>query len=201
MAAEAVAISKLRPLVLCGPSGSGKSTLLQRILKEYPDRFSLSVSHTTRKPRPGEVDGVHYHFTDSSNMEKAISEGKFIESAKFSGNLYGTSKESVRKIAEEGKICILDVEVNGVRQIKQTDLNPWYVFIKPPSLAVLEERLRARKTETEDSLRKRLDTAHIEMEYGMQPGNFDKIIVNDVLEVAYEELKQFISENVLISGH
>ncbi|XP_045474697.1 guanylate kinase [Harmonia axyridis] len=199
MATEVAAISNLRPLVLCGPSGSGKSTLLQRVLKEYPNKFSLSVSHTTRKPRPGEVDGQHYHFTDFESMRKAIEEGKFIESAQFSGNLYGTSKESVKKIALEGKTCILDVEVNGVRQIKKTDLNPWYVFIRTPSLAVLEGRLRARKTETEESLRKRLDTAHVEMEYGMQPGNFDKIIVNDVLDEAYEELKQFLSVNVLKS--
>lgn len=197
MATEAAVISKLRPLILCGPSGSGKSTLLQKILKEYPDKFSLSVSHTTRKPRPGEIDGIHYHFTDFDNMAKAVSEGKFIESARFSGNMYGTSKESVRKIAEEGKVCILDVEVNGVRQIKETDLNPWYVFVRPPSLAVLEERLRARKTESEESLKKRLDTAHTEMDYGMEPGNFDKIIVNDVLEEAYRELKQFIDANVL----
>lgn len=79
-----------RPLVLCGPSGSGKSTLLKRLLEEFPDKFGFSVSHTTRKPRPGEKDGVHYHFTDLESMEAAVAQGDFIESAKFSGNMYGT---------------------------------------------------------------------------------------------------------------
>lgn len=79
-----------RPLVLCGPSGSGKSTLLKRLLEEFPDRFGFSVSHTTRKPRPGEKDGIHYHFTDLESMEAAVAQGDFIENAKFSGNMYGT---------------------------------------------------------------------------------------------------------------
>ncbi|KAL3268753.1 hypothetical protein HHI36_007855 [Cryptolaemus montrouzieri] len=197
MAPDTKALSLFRPLVICGPSGSGKSTLLHKILNDYPHKFRLSVSHTTRKPRPGEIDGTHYHFTNIDDMKKAISEGKFIETAQFSGNLYGTSKEAVNAIAKDGKICILDVEVNGVRQIKETDLNPWYVFINPPSLDVLEARLRGRKTETEDSLKKRLETANIEIEFGLQPGNFDKIIVNDDLDKAYTELKTFIKSNVL----
>lgn len=98
-----------RPLVLCGPSGVGKSTIIARITKEFPDAFGFSVSHTTRKPRPGETDGVSYFFTDKETMQKAIEDGEFIEHAEFSGNMYGTSKSAVHSVMEQGKICILDI--------------------------------------------------------------------------------------------
>lgn len=93
-----------RPLVLCGPSGSGKSTLLKRILEEFPDSFGFSVSHTTRTPRQGEVDGVHYHFISRADFENGLSKGEFIESATYGGNLYGTSKRSLQKVIEAGKV-------------------------------------------------------------------------------------------------
>lgn len=93
-----------RPLVFCGPSGSGKSTLVSKMMKEFPDKFGFSVSHTTRKPRPGEVHTEHYHFITREEMEKQISDGKFIETACFSGNLYGTSWEAVQAVANAGKV-------------------------------------------------------------------------------------------------
>ncbi|XP_041975105.1 guanylate kinase isoform X2 [Aricia agestis] len=184
-----------RPLVLCGPSGSGKSTLLKRLLNEFPDKFGFSVSHTTRNPRPGEKDGVHYHFTNSNDMQAAIENGEFIETATFSGNMYGTSKKAVEEVCRIGKTCILDIEIEGVKQIKRTDLNPLLVFVMPPSIEELERRLRMRNTETEESLKKRLDTARKEIEYGMVPGNFHITIVNDNLDKAYSELRDFISQN------
>lgn len=98
-----------RPLVLCGPSGVGKSTIIARITKEFPDAFGFSVSHTTRAPREGEVDGVNYFFTDRESMQKAIEDGEFIEHAVFSGNMYGTSKTAVQSVMDQGKICILDI--------------------------------------------------------------------------------------------
>lgn len=98
-----------RPLVLCGPSGVGKSTIIARITKEFPDAFGFSVSHTTRSPREGEVDGVNYFFTDREAMQKAIDDGEFIEHAVFSGNMYGTSKTAVQSVMDQGKICILDI--------------------------------------------------------------------------------------------
>ncbi|XP_057661335.1 uncharacterized protein LOC130896933 isoform X3 [Diorhabda carinulata] len=188
----------IRPLIICGPSGVGKSTLVAKILEEYPEKFGFSVSHTTRKPRPGEKDGVHYHFTTVEKMKNAIADGNFIESAVFSGNMYGTSKMAVQEIANNGKVCILDIDVQGVKQIKCTDLNAWSIFVKPPSLDALKERLLSRKTETEESLQKRLGIAEEEIKYGITPGNFDLVIVNDDFERAYKEFKDFIVNNVLV---
>lgn len=191
-----VQMSCLRPLVICGPSGSGKSTLLKKLLTEHGKWFSLSVSHTTRKPRPGEVNGKDYHFVTRDDMEKAIADGEFIEHTEFSGNMYGTSKQAVRDVMDNGRICILDIEIEGVKNVKNTDLNPRYVFIKPPSLQVLEERLRCRGTETEESLSKRLGRAEEEIEYGEQEGNFDLLVLNDNLKVAYETLENFLIKEI-----
>lgn len=187
----------LRPIVFCGPSGSGKSTLVKKLLGEFPDKFGFSISHTTRKPRPGEIDGEHYHFTNRQEMSAAIKNAKFIETASFSGNMYGTSKAAIEEVLNDRKVCILDIDTQGVKQIKQSDLNPWYVFIEPPSLEVLEERLRLRSTEDEGSLNKRLEAAVEEINYGKTPGNFDLIITNDDLNSAYQILKAFLVENVL----
>ncbi|XP_050666310.1 guanylate kinase isoform X1 [Leptidea sinapis] len=184
-----------RPLVLCGPSGSGKSTLQKRLLKDFPDKFGFSVSHTTRSPRAGEKDGVHYHFTTKEDMLTAIENGEFIETATFSGNMYGTSKKAVEEVRRTGRICVLDIEIEGVKQIKQTDLDPLLVFIMPPSIEELERRLRKRDTEDEEALQKRLETARCEIEYGNVPGNFHIIILNDRLNKAYEELREFILQN------
>eukprot|EP00090_Calanus_glacialis_P020739 TRINITY_DN31_c0_g1_i1.p1 TRINITY_DN31_c0_g1~~TRINITY_DN31_c0_g1_i1.p1 ORF type:complete len:240 (+),score=56.71 TRINITY_DN31_c0_g1_i1:33-752(+) len=180
------------PLVLCGPSGSGKSTLMKKLTAEFKDSFGFSVSHTTRAPRPGEQNGVDYHYVTRDTMEQLVKEGAFIEHAIFSGNMYGTSAEAVEKVAVSGKICILDIDVQGVKLIKQSDLEPNYVFIKPPSREALEKRLRARRTESEESLAKRLAAADAEMEYGETPGNFDIVIVNDDLEKAYSKLRAYM---------
>ncbi|XP_008545222.2 guanylate kinase [Microplitis demolitor] len=181
-----------RPLVLCGPSGSGKSTLIKKLFDEFPDKFGFSVSHTTRQPRPGEEDGKHYHFTNKSKMEDEINKGEFIETAVFSNNLYGTSKKAVEKVINNGKICVLDIDMQGVKQIKNTTLDPLLIFIKPPSIEELEKRLRNRKTETEESLQRRLNTAIEEIKYGDEPGNFHRVIVNDDVDKAYHELRDFI---------
>ncbi|XP_049877336.1 guanylate kinase isoform X2 [Pectinophora gossypiella] len=185
-----------RPLVLCGPSGSGKSTLLKRLLKEFPDKFGFSVSHTTRAPRPGEANGVHYHFTNKKDMIEAVQKGEFIETATFSGNMYGTSKRAVDDVRRTGKICVLDIEIEGVKQVKKTDLDPLLVFVMPPSIEELERRLRARNTENDEALKKRLTTAQREIEFGQEPGNFHIIILNDNLDKAYAELREFISQNI-----
>ena len=140
--------------MLCGPSGSGKSTVMKKLMAEFGEYFGFSVSHTTRQPRPGEVEGRDYHYVTRETMEHLVEQGQFIENAQFSGNMYGTSKTAVQDVLAGGKICILDIDVQGVKAVKETDLSPLYVFIKPPSLEELEQRLRDRGTETEESLSK-----------------------------------------------
>ncbi|XP_047367882.1 guanylate kinase isoform X2 [Vespa velutina] len=187
-------------LVIAGPSGSGKSTLLERLFKEFPNKFGFSISHTTRTPRSGEENGKHYYFTNKEEMQRQIDNGEFLETASYSGNLYGTSKLAVENVQEAGKICILDIEIEGVKQIKNSTLNPLYVFIKPPSIDVLEQRLKNRKTETDESLLRRLTIAKTELEYGEQPGNFDIVIENDNLNKAYEKLREFISSKLNVKA-
>ncbi|KAM9762444.1 guanylate kinase 1b isoform 2-T4 [Menidia menidia] len=185
-----------RPVVLSGPSGAGKSTLLKRLMKDHEGVFGFSVSHTTRSPRPGEEDGKDYHFTTREAMQEGIDNGEFIENAEFSGNMYGTSKAAVEDVRAQNLICILDVDIQGVKRIKETDLNPIYISIQPPSMEILEKRLRDRQTETEDSLQKRLEAARIDMELSKEPGVFDVVIINDDLDKAYEELKDILNEEI-----
>ncbi|KAI9489446.1 guanylate kinase [Zychaea mexicana] len=181
-----------RIFVISGPSGSGKSTLLKRLFAEYPDTFGFSISHTTRKPRPGESNGKDYHFVAKERMEAEIAAGKFIESATFSGNMYGTSIKAVEDVVESGKVCMLDIDMQGVKLVKQTQLNPRYIFVRPPSLEVLEQRLRGRGTETEEAVKARLEASKREWEYGETPGAYDRVVVNDDLETAYNALKDAI---------
>ncbi|KAI9697011.1 MAG: hypothetical protein M1836_004972 [Candelina mexicana] len=186
------AIEKNRPVVISGPSGSGKSTLLKRLFAAHPDTFGFSVSHTTRSPRPGEEDGREYNFTTKDAFLQLVEEGGFIEHAQFGGNYYGTSTKAVKDVAEKGRICILDIEMEGVKQVKKKDPHARFLFLSPPSPEELERRLRGRGTENEDSLKKRLDQAVKEMEFSKQEGVHDRIIVNDNVDRAYAELEDFI---------
>ncbi|PVV04952.1 hypothetical protein BB560_000532 [Smittium megazygosporum] len=183
-----------RPIVLFGPSGSGKSTLLKKLFAEFPDKFAFVVSHTTRSPRVGEKHGEAYYFVPKDEFLDLVKKNGFIEHAQFSGNYYGTSVQAVKDVQKLGKICILDIEINGVKQVKKTDLNPRFIFISPPSLEVLKERLLNRGTETEESIKKRLETAVLEQEYANTPNAFDIKIVNNDLETAYNSLRSFILE-------
>ncbi|XP_078280266.1 guanylate kinase [Rhinoraja longicauda] len=188
-----------RPVVISGPSGAGKSSLLKILFKEYEEIFGFSVSHTTRNPRPGEVNGKDYHFVSREEMLRGIAAGEFIESAEFSGNLYGTSKTAVQAVLAKNQICILDIDMQGVRNIKKTEWSPIYLSIQPPSFKVLEERLKQRKTESEESLRRRLLAAKLDMEFSKQPGIFDLVIVNDKLEDAYSQLKTVLLEEIKVA--
>ncbi|PWY66140.1 guanylate kinase [Aspergillus sclerotioniger CBS 115572] len=186
------AVHKFRPVVVSGPSGTGKSTLLKRLFAEMPDRFGFSISHTTRTPRPGEEHGREYYFTTKGDFLDLVSKNGFIEHAQFGGNYYGTSVQAVKNIAEQRRICILDIEMEGVKQVKRTDLHARFLFLAPPSVEELERRLRGRGTETEESLMKRLTQAKNELEFSKEPGAHDKIVVNDDLEKAYTELRDWI---------
>ncbi|XP_064135700.1 guanylate kinase isoform X2 [Loxodonta africana] len=170
-----------RPVVLSGPSGAGKSTLLKKLLQEYGSVFGFSVSHTTRDPRPGEENGKDYFFVTREVMQRDIAAGDFIEHAEFSGNLYGTSKAAVRAVQAMNRICVLDVDLQGVRNIKKTDLWPLYICVQAPSLEVLEQRLRARNTETEESLAKRLTAAKADTESRNQESSRDWLLLRDAL--------------------
>lgn len=129
-------------------------------------------------------------------MRAAIERGEFLETATFGGNMYGTSKQSVRDVQTSGKVCVLDIEIEGVKQIRATDLDPLLVFVMPPSVEELDRRLRARNTETEESLAKRLAAARGEIEYGSAAGNFDVIIANRVLPEAYAQLRDFVVKSL-----
>lgn len=149
------------------------------------------MSNTTRQPRTGEVDGKDYHFATVDEFKKLIEENAFIEWAQFSGNYYGTTVKAVEDVAKAGKTCILDIDMQGVKSVKNTDLNARYLFLSPPSIEELKNRLVGRGTETEDSIAKRIAAASAEMEYA-KTGAHDKIIVNDDVDKAYKELKEFI---------
>ncbi|XP_060136976.1 guanylate kinase isoform X2 [Zootoca vivipara] len=157
---------------------------------------SASPVNTTRQPRPGEVNGKDYHFVTREEMQKQIDAGGFIENAEFSGNLYGTSKAAIQAVQAQNQICVLDIDMQGVKNIKRTDLNPIYISVQAPSIEVLEKRLRDRQTETEDSLQKRLNAARIDMELSKEPGLFDLIIINNDLEEAYTELKNILAVEI-----
>uniref|UniRef100_A0A7S0RKC8 Guanylate kinase 1 n=1 Tax=Pyramimonas obovata TaxID=1411642 RepID=A0A7S0RKC8_9CHLO len=180
------------PIVVCGPSGVGKGTLINRLMADFPDRFGFSVSHTTRAPRPGEEDGVHYHFAQVDQVKKEIAEGKFLEHAEVHGNVYGTSLAAVEAVATQGKACVLDIDVQGARSVRASALPATFVFVMPPSVEELEKRLRGRGTEKEESIQKRLKNAAGEMACADEPGFFDHKLVNNDLETTYQELKRIL---------
>ena len=178
--------------MICGPSGVGKGTIINQFMEQSPfaKHFGFSVSHTTRQPRPGEENGVHYHFTNVEEMEKMIDDGEFIEFANVHGNLYGTSYDAVESVSKKDhKICLLDIDAQGVMSTKSVDdFCANYIFIAPPSVDALKSRLVGRGTESAESLERRTKNALSELEYGNQAGNFDAIIINNVLNEACAEL-------------
>ncbi|GAA6002490.1 hypothetical protein JCM10207_001148 [Rhodosporidiobolus poonsookiae] len=183
----------IRPVVICGPSGTGKSTLLKKLMAEFPGKFGFSISHTTRFPRPGEEPGVAYHFVTRDAFQDLVKRDGFIEHAEFSGNCYGTSVQAVEDVKKGGKMCILDIDTQGVKLIKANHphLNPLYVFISPPSISSLKTRLTGRGTESAESMSARLAAAVGELEYA-KSGAFDVVVVNDDLERAYTVLRQIV---------
>lgn len=176
-------------IVLSAPSGCGKTTIVRKVMRKLGS-LVFSVSHTTRKPRTGEVDTQHYYFTGKEQFEqmKEASPSGFIEWAEVHGNYYGTSRAEVEKLRETGNDVILDIDVQGARQvIEQTDAVT--VFIAPPSLDELERRLRKRGTEEESVLKLRMKNAQDEL---LQTGMYEYLIVNDNLSEAVESLCSII---------
>lgn len=177
------------PLSVCGPSGVGKSTLIARLRADFPSAFGFSVSHTTRGPRAGEEHGIAYYFTEKATMVRQVAAGEFLESATVHENMYGTSFEAINVVAKAGRVCILDIDVQGVascRRNKDFDVAA-YIFIAPPHIEELRSRLRGRGTEGEDKIEVRVKAASGEIEKATAMW-WDAWIVNDELERAYKQL-------------
>ncbi|KAF2794338.1 guanylate kinase-like protein [Melanomma pulvis-pyrius CBS 109.77] len=192
---DTAALKAYTPIVISGPSGTGKSTILKRLFEEFPDKFGFSVSHTTRQPRTGEENGREYHFVSKDDFLALVDQKGFIEHASFSGNHYGTSIKTVEEIAEKGRICILDIEMEGVKQVANHPNfpRPRFLFLSPPSMEILETRLRSRATDKEEAILKRLNQAKAEMEFAKsKEAPHDKVVVNDDLDKAYKEVREFI---------
>ncbi|MEM8711149.1 MAG: guanylate kinase [Planctomycetota bacterium] len=171
-------------LLISGPSGCGKSTICKRLLLD--PQVVFSVSATTRAPRPGEVDGQHYHFLSKDDFKARIAEGAFIEHAEVHGNMYGTLKAPMEEAIAAGKIYLVEIDVQGALQLKALEVDGIYVFIAPPDFDVLRARLSGRGTETPEVLERRLKKA--EDEY-RERERYDHIVVNDDLERAVEEIR------------
>jgi guanylate kinase len=174
--------------VISAPSGTGKSTICRRLLKKY-DTLKLSVSYTTRPPRKGEKNGVDYTFVTKEKFKKMIDKGEFAEWAVVFGNFYGTSVSRLRKMNKAGYDIILDIDTRGAMQLKNTYENAVYVFILPPSMQTLKERLTGRNTETDDIVKKRLDAAREEISFY---DKYDYIVVNDIINNACKEVESII---------
>lgn len=171
-------------LVISGPSGVGKSTVIS-ILMKLRGSMEFSVSATTRLPRPGETDGVEYFFVTRERFEQMVENGELLEHAEFVGNCYGTPKSQVLERMEQGITVVLDIEVQGAAQVKAIMPEAITVFLAPPSLEALEQRLRGRGTETEETILRRLDTARKELALAPQ---YDHTVINDVPERAAREI-------------
>ena len=174
--------------VISGSSGVGKGTVLKGFLERNPE-FMLSISCTTRTPRPGEIDGVNYFFISKDEFKDCIEKNKFLEWAEFAGNFYGTKKKYINQCLEEGKDIILEIETKGAMQVKKQMPEAVLIFICPPSYETLENRLRGRHTEDEANNQKRLDEVKKELKAAE---NFDYRIVNDDLETAITTLENVI---------
>ena len=186
-------MSKGLVIVFSAPSGGGKGTILEELFKS-DENLKLSVSATTRAPRPKDIDGVHYHFVTKEKFAEMLEKGEILEHAEFCGNYYGTPKASVMELTEKGYDVVLEIEVQGGAQIKKIMPDCVSIFITPPSLEVLEKRLRKRATETEEDILKRLATAKGELK---EAHNYDYVVVNDKLEDAVEDVKAIIKAEKL----
>lgn len=176
--------------VISGPSGAGKGTLVARLVDEVSDAW-VSISATTRKPREGEVEGVHYFFKSEEEFMKLAREGKLLEWARYAGNCYGTPLESVRDHISQGDQVILEIDVQGAFQIREKMPEAVLVFVEPPSLEELEARLRHRGTETDEDIASRLQAAEVELSRKME---YDIRLVNDDLDRALAELVAIVNE-------
>lgn len=176
-------------IVLSGPSGVGKGTVRKEIFSQEDTRFEYSISMTTRLPREGEVDGVDYFFKSREEFESLIHKGKLLEYAEFVGNYYGTPEDYVRETINNGKDVFLEIEVQGAKQIREKFPEGLFIFLAPPSLSELQNRITTRGTETEDLILNRMTTARKEIE---MMDLYDYVVENDKVENATEKIKSIV---------
>ncbi len=177
-----------RLTVITGPSGVGKGTLVNQLLQRHPEIW-LSISATTRLPRTGEADGVQYLFLSRDDFEQRVATGGFLEWAEFAGNLYGTPRQPVEAKLAEGRPVLLEIELEGARQVRQSFPAAFQLFLKPPSLAELERRIRGRGTDSEEAIVRRLERARVEL---AAEAEFDAALINGDLHGALEVLEQLM---------
>ncbi|MCW8109909.1 guanylate kinase [Alteromonas ponticola] len=179
--------------ILAAPSGAGKSSLIKALLEKHDDcpdyPLQVSVSHTTRKPRPGEVDGVHYHFVSRDQFETLIEQGVFFEYAEVFGNYYGTSRVTIEQTLHRGVDVFLDIDWQGARQVKKILPDTCSIFILPPSIETLRERLSKRGQDADDVIDSRMNEAVAEMSHF---GEFDYVLINDDFSTALAELEALV---------
>ncbi len=175
-----------RPTVLTGPSGVGKGTLVARLRERHPELW-LSVSATTRAPRTGERDGIHYFFHSKERFHELVQSGGLLEWAEFAGNCYGTPRQPVRERVAKGIPVLLEIELEGARQVRNSLPEAMQIFLAPPSIEELENRIRGRGTEAEEAIQRRLKRAKEELAAQTE---FDAVIVNDDLETASAALEK-----------
>jgi guanylate kinase len=181
--------------IFAAPSGAGKTSLVKALL-DKSDGIEVSVSHTTRAPREGEVDGVNYHFTDIAAFNVMVNEGAFLEHAQVFDNLYGTARANIEQRLAAGVDVILEIDWQGARQVRQQFPDSLGVFILPPSRRALEDRLRGRGQDGDEVIARRMRDAESEMSHYAE---FDYLVINDDFETALEELKAIITANRLRS--
>ena len=175
---------KGKTFIICGPSGVGKGTVVARLLASDPTLY-FSVSATTREPRPGEIDGKHYHFLSREQFEEWVREEQFLEHAEFVGNRYGTPRQFIDKAMDQGRDVILDIEIQGAEQVHQKRPDAIRIFIAPPSWDELERRLIGRGTEDMEKVKSRLQRGKEEF---LVAKDFDYFVINDTVDRAVEEI-------------
>ena len=177
--------------VIAAPSGGGKTSLVNALLDKDP-RLVISISHTTRPPRPGDIDGQHYHFVSSEAFEQMISDGDFMEHARVFDHFYGSNRNSVARQLQHDRDVILEIDWQGARQVRSAFPDCCQIFIIPPSLKILRERLTGRGQDSESVIQRRMQDAQAEISHWQE---FDQLLVNDVFATALEELQTIINDH------